>query len=1328
MPNPFYAAPVTSSTGDTSPGGGAPQAATVIDNTYSAGNPFATQAPSWQQGIHTAKYNTAVAQTNDMVTKDSAPTPLLTTIGDTITGLPRAASDILSNTAQHPLQTGESVLGGLMDVGPAAVNVLSHVGLGMLKSIYGAAGLHSSDQPIDLPLPGQTVNEYIGNNSDVSQAEQQAAKMVGSYELGGAAARGIGLGGVTVDALGNTIPRATLASRVAGNVIGGQLITDPNATLADRTKQAAFDTAFGVADTAARAVAGSLKATKLATAAVSDAKNGVMNSAISSFEDASNPAYNPDVATKLRTFLGSKTFDGSKNMVDFETNLQKALGDDFNDATVKTALQPIIDAGHQQVAQAVSVNTPKPVPKKFAPSDLVGTLDDAQAKLDATPKDPPKTKYIPKANLGTDEYGNKKLATTQVDTHTGNAIVYYDKTLDANPDAKKIVFDHEQGHIIDKRLNGGNNISAIFGNYVGNKTALDASLGDFAKHNSMTVPEAAANLKADIAALSGGKGEVNEQFADAVSAYRADPAASFEKAPTFSKLMNYVPQDGAISERSTSLEGLKQDSPIAGKMVDQKLSEAATEAKNTAPTKIAATGLDTGRTVEGKVSFNPDKINAPQEVESLFNKMDAENASFSDQRTAKSNEDIKDLARLVGLKPEDLIGAKPGSIANAETLTAARQLVLNKAQSFVDNLKGIDVSTASDAELKGLKDDYTRLVAMQQTVAGLRTEAANTLRSLSIEVQPGEDFTLKQSFEALQNFGTKMGWDTSAFAGKVGDDMQQTRLQKIATGAMKTWYASILSGPATYLRHFIGVETNQFMDIISKGFNPKTMTEFPTALRTAFKSVPEAWAEMKKTFGSNEENPNFDEIKNAPVFAGKNVLSQSANTAIEFTGRAMTSLASGYSKIAEEVEKASTKVSSPQMSDDVANALSKSYAESINYLGEPKGFIAQRMLAGAQALTRGAYNPLRLVIPFTRVVTNIIDRQFDYIPGTSAARAFNIDSGLTQQTDAIMTKYGLTSDVDRTAIFQRLKDQQIGRMVMGMALTVPVALAAKAGLVSGSGPSDYNQKVELEQTGWRPDSVKIGNVWVPSAFLGPVGGLLMMAGNISDAAQYDKSIDSGDYFGMVSKGLLGWGQSQINKSFLSGVSNLLAALSDPSKAATYFKNLGAELLPIPKIASFAVGAVKTAEGDNYLYQTNGVIDKIRSELGLTGTVGGTMLPLEPQQDAFGRPLKADLIYGLQPSLTKADKIDSYLQANDIVITIPNKGTQYTDPESGKKTKLTGNEYNDYVTKSGKLIYQNLAAMIPELQGEDIDRQRAEIRSMLDSIRTEVRGEVMSTKK
>lgn len=1501
--NPFYQDPQSL---DTSPGGGgasintpAVGAPKIVDQTYSAGNPFAKDAASWQQGVATVRHAKVIAQVKAADEAANAPTSLGDTIKGTVKQLPNAAWQIFSNLLTHPVNSALSIGGGLLDSGPTVLNTLSSVSHGIANYITGG----KAGDLISLPLPGQTLNEYFGNDSDVSQALQAGSRQYASYELGGAFAKTLGLGSTVVDAAGNTIVNSTLASRVVGNVVGGQLITDPNATLGDRVKQAAFDAAFGAAETIGSKLIGNLKATSaaatLAKEIVAEAKNTVMSNAISAFEAPDSPAFKPEVGTKLRGFLNSKVFDNTKNIMDFETALQEHLGNDFDDPAVRTALQPIIDQAHNEVASKLGFHDPK-VPAQRGGLSTQDLMDPEVAKAKAEARvdtAPAQTKYISKDNLGTDEYGNKKMATTNVDTKTGNAIVYYDKSLDANPKAKQIILDHEEGHILDKRLNGGNNISAELSNYTGNQSSLEKALKDFARTHQMTVPEAAAGLDRDIQSLSGGSGPANENFADAVSAYRNDPKAAFEKAPTFAKLMQYVPEDARYSDHSTTIEGLSKDSPIAGKMVDQGVKEGnaavekhveakgnvvgvngkyfelsgesldkyneakikydkaieryksmsdrefagkqikaegmkfsalkreltgdltATEIANKvkfeagnylgkevdvevngktvfgtiegkpaygnikvklddgtvisvktdaisdsrtkaeilegikdrpnakeynpykavgegpkeppveAPKpktekvvvkndKFAGTDLDTGKTVKNRLSFNPDKINAPADVEKLFNRMEGENKSFSDARISKSNEDVKDLARMVGMTPEELMKAKPGSIANSETLTAARQLVLNKARELADELKSVNPDTAGDAELKSIRDKFIKLVSMQKSVAGLRTEAANTLRSLGIELAPDENFTIKQLVGNLKRFNLD---DEGAFSREVAGEIKMTTKARIGQGILKTWYASILSGPATPIRHGLSVMTNLVTDILSKGFNPKTMNEVIPSFQAMFRSFGPAFDDFRAALaGSKPEAEAFQSTSAAhePIFTGKFA---TYGKVVESVGRFMDAAATGYKRVAEEVEAASSVVNSAKMSTEVQKALADAYADSINYMGEPKGLIGRAVMAGAKSATNTA-SILKFILPFTKIVSNVIDRQFDYIPGTSFWRA--TDNALERQVDNIMTKFDLSSTADRAAITERLRAQQLGRAAMGVAISTTALTLAMNGNVSGAGPSDYNEKVELERTGWRPDSIKIGNTWIPYSYLGPLAGILSMAGNIYDKTTFDKDPD-GNHSRLIEKGIIGFLQSQLHHSFLKGISDLLGAVSDPTKADNYISNFGAELIPIPKAITGTESIINGAMGNQYQYQTQSIVDKIRASLGLTGSIGD-MPALVPRMNAFGEPLKSDLIYGITPSVSKADAVDSFLIANDIVISIPARNAQYTDPLTGGKRKLSNDEYEAYLKESGQQIYENLQQMIPELSGADVDSQRAEIRAMLDQVRTSSRQGVMNS--
>lgn len=1323
----FGTPPTVINLDDPSPGGStaaAPKAkgpTKITDTTFPQNDPWGQFYQKEVANTKAEKMNKLAKQQaieNEANAKEAASGP---GVKDIAKGFFPALGSIITN---NPLDTAYNVSYGmgkgllhLGDVPAAVVNGIAHV-----------AGVKGR-----LQYPGQTLIDWIDSQhkdeSDVAKALQSGSSTAFDYELGGGIVKGVAPG------LGAT------ASRIAGNVAGGQLNAPFGASASERAKAAAFDAAFGGADSLVRKGAAAVKASRAATQVVTEAKGNVMNGAISAFEKADSPNYNPEVAGQLRKFLELKAFDKPKTMVDFETNLQKHLGDSFYDPKVNDVLQPIIDEGHARMGAAAGPRIDDSGPIK--PQDVFDTETfHAKAEANAQAK-PAEVKYEAKESLGRDTAGNKKLATTVVDTKTGNAIVYYDKSLDAHPEMKQTVLDHEEGHILDKRLNGGNNLSSELPNYNGNKANLEKTLGDFARAQGKDVQEVSAALQRDIEALSGGKSDHNENFADAVAMYRTSPKEAHTMAPTFSRLMEYVPNEGRFAERSTTLEGLKQDSPLAGKLVEDKMAEVKATAKEkadarvkldatskpskTAGGKVGSTGLDTGERVKGKPSFNPDKINAPEDVEKLFNKMDAENANFSKQRMAKDNEQIRDLARLTGLTEEELIKARPGSIANAETLTAARQLVINKAFALAEKIKSIDTATATSAQLAELRDDFIHLVSMQKSVAGLRTEAANALRSLQLEVSPEENFTLRELLGNLKKMNIASDGDAALFAGKVAKQFQMSTTDRIGRGALQTWYAAILSGPKTTVRNVLSTGANILTELAAKAGNPKQWKEIAPAVKGLIQGLKEGSKDFKAILsgekGSTSKFIEADSVR-PPTFTGKFA---GYGHIAESVGRFLNAQDALMKSGARAMEEASLKVSSPEMSEAVQKSVADWYGEFSVYHGNPRGQVARALSEGVTKITTGA-PVLKTIVPFVKTIANVLDRQFDYMPITSMLRmrpAF-----IAREVDQLMNHFDLTSPADRAAITQRLFDQQVGRMALGTAITGAAVVAAKSGLVSGVGPTNYSQRIELQRTGWRPNSVKIGDAWVPYTYLGPLGGLLSVAGNIYDKVTYDKA-PNGDVEKLIGKGLVGWGQTQLNQSFLNGVANFMDVLGGNKTPEDYMKDLGAGLVPIPALFTQTKDIAKNAyshiSGDvtaKQQYETHNIVEKLRTKLGLEGGLFG-MDPLHPKLDMFGEPMTADLIFGVTPSITKADTVDNYLVANDILVTIPPKGQTYTDPTTGQPTTLTPAQYEEYMKKSGAEIYRNLEEMIPGLKQEDIDTQRKEVRAMLDQVRSDAREQILS---
>lgn len=1358
--------------------------------------------------------------------------------GDIVKRIPRSIWELFSK----PKETALGVYTGAVDAGPRIANGMADLGMGILKVLHldDVKGL-TKPEPTKLPLPGQMFSEYIGyGDSDVVKATSEATVMVAAYAAGQKVVGGTG-------AVGSG---GRILQTVGGDVVGGQLITE--GSLKERGKQAAFDAVFGLAEFGVGKGVRAFKAHGAKKVLFTSSLEDGVQQMVDQLESAPR-GRTPNVlsaAEKLRAFKETTDFSKIKSFDDFAVKMKEALGDSMNDKVVagdyeifsnwpvqhyrwgleaipgtKIPDLPSFKNGQRVSGKAVDVDADDidlgevietrdgPVPPVKS-SDLT---DPEQLAILDKRGDTAKTKIIAKKDLGTDASGQKVMAKTEVDSKTGNAVIYYDKSLDANPELKSIVMDFEEGHILDKRLTGNNgNFSPMLLNPTDNMAALEPMLQGLSSQLGRSLIDVVDDLVTEIKAISGSPKKVfPEQFADAVGFFRQKPAAIRTQAPTFSAFMDYVPNTrfstkvttpksfekqtgGKITIDPPSLVKRAQAFEVAGeqppnyevssakkvkafvaknadkggtfyfktakdiemrgtpvkqgeklgfknekgkfvnltdvKKVDQTPRKALAERgprggrPKTNP-RIAKTGLDTGKRVEGRSSFNPDKINAPADVERLFNKMDAQNENFSGQRISKNNEDIKDLARMVGMEPDEFLKVKPGSIANAETVTAARQLVLDKARDLADFLKTVDTATATKAQLKEVKDKFVELVAMQKTVAGFRTEASNVFRSFGIELMPGENIALNELLTNLKKMGVETDNDAALFAGKIAKDFQLTKLQRVGQGYLETWYAAILSGPATHVRNFSGNISYVLTELAAKGFDPRAWKEFMPAAKALMRGWRMGLTDAKAVVTGKAVSSGkfFDQQLLRPqTFTGKWA---TFGRVVEMVGRTLNAADVLFARGAREMEKASLQVYKPDISDAVVDAISQHYAQTAVYRGNPKGRILGGLVEGAELARRKAPE-LSIIVPFVRVVGNVLDRQFDYMPVFSALRLKK--SVLARQVDDIAREAGLTDPLSKKIIMQRLRDQQIGRMAMGTAVTMTAVGLAMAGRISGNGPSNYNEKLQLQRTGWRPNSMKIGNIWVPYTYLGPLAGIFSMAGNLHDKTKYDKA-DNKTLTDLIGKGFVGWGQTQMDQSFFSGAADLIEVLNSngTKDAGEYLTKLGTNLVPIPNLWTQSKDMTRVTLSHLFddptmrqQYETHGIVDKIRTKLGLTGDVFGMADPLNPRIDAFGDPMTIDFIYGITPSVDKgnAAKVENLLISKGLVVTVPQEGRQYRD-SNDKLRKMTEDEYTEYVKKSGSRIFETLHEDYDYLRELPPDELEAEVKRIVDSIREETRLEI-----
>jgi hypothetical protein len=124
---------------------------------------------------------------------------------------------------------------------------------------------------------------------------------------------------------------------------------------------------------------------------------------------------------------------------------------------------------------------------------------------------------------------------------------------------------------------------------------------------------------------------------------------------------------------------------------------------------------------------------------------------------------------------------------------------------------------------------------------------------------------------------------------------------------------------------------------------------------------------------------------------------------------------------------------------------------------------------------------------------------------------------------------------------------------MGTTLTVVLVGAAKAGFVTGGGPVNQQDRQNLLSTGWRPYSLKFGDVYLQLQRLEPLGTILGMAGDIAELG------DSDDKAGKIIATIK---DNMTDKSFLYGLETFAKAFSNPEQfGAIYLRQMQGSMVP-----------------------------------------------------------------------------------------------------------------------------------------------------------------------
>jgi hypothetical protein len=271
--------------------------------------------------------------------------------------------------------------------------------------------------------------------------------------------------------------------------------------------------------------------------------------------------------------------------------------------------------------------------------------------------------------------------------------------------------------------------------------------------------------------------------------------------------------------------------------------------------------------------------------------------------------------------------------------------------------------------------------------------------------------------------------------------------------------------------------------------------------------------------------------------------------------------------------------------------------------------------------------------------------------------------------------------IPRRAFFEGLDDllmYSVKTMSAGMMLMLAAVDMAMSGVISGSGPSDPQEREALRRAGWQPYSVKVGDRWFAYNRMDPIGSTLGLAAGFAESAiNADwESVSSEDFNEAFVGAVASVASNMMSKTYMSGLAEFFEVMADPKR---YGENYAAKLAgsTVP-----ALVAETARQVDPYLRDANTMLEGIRRR------IPGLSDELPMARDVFGRPISYqselgtvyDIFSPIYSKKENPEPIDREIIDQGFSISKPGRNQVFTGIDMGRHAhaysrflELSGNE-------------------------------------------------------
>ena len=246
---------------------------------------------------------------------------------------------------------------------------------------------------------------------------------------------------------------------------------------------------------------------------------------------------------------------------------------------------------------------------------------------------------------------------------------------------------------------------------------------------------------------------------------------------------------------------------------------------------------------------------------------------------------------------------------------------------------------------------------------------------------------------------------------------------------------------------------------------------------------------------------------------------------------------------------------------------------------------------------RTSVNGLELMGKHTPIVNRLIKENVSIRQATSE----NLES---------VAKYGITTPEQLV----NAKALAKGRVAIGYGVVTMATTAAMAGNLRGNGPTDRRMRQVWKDAGWKPNTVKIGDLWVNYEAFEPFNVMLTTIADISDHSQLMGEEWTKDQFQKISLIVAG---GVTSKSYMAGLQQFVDLFAgDPKAFGRIVGGLANNTVPLSSLRN-EIGKV-LSPGMREL--SSSITDQIRNRNQGSELLAGDALPIKYDM-LSGKPIK-----------------------------------------------------------------------------------------------------------